>query len=233
MPFTFGGILTLGLVVFSIFKSVNEIGEKNIIRQHYEKSRERALGRTVTTSLELERKEIEIELARERAQAKHAARSSSRSPATIQQKQSIYQMIKQSGSSSSGPGSLNRSRAGSISSEPGSLARTTSFLGVVRKRKRIMLLKEEKERFEAMRHIQSKSDSWKRWLRLMVTFSVFAAFWLLGAAGFYKLEQQSLGMTYWQSVYFCWVTVITLGYGDFSPHSWGGRKFDYESEATD
>src|ERR1700744_2075989 len=82
VPYSFLGILILGLVISSIFRSVQEMGEKNIVRHHYERERERTLGRTVTNSLELERKEIEQELAHERAMAKAAARPSGRSAAT-------------------------------------------------------------------------------------------------------------------------------------------------------
>jgi potassium channel subfamily K len=54
---------------------------------------------------------------------------------------------------------------------------------------------------------------------------VFAIFWLVGAVVFYETEMATLGMTYWESVYFCWVAILSIGYGDFSPHSGAGRCF--------
>jgi hypothetical protein len=93
VPYSFIGILILGLVITSIFRSVQEMGEKNIEHKHYEKQRERTVGRTVTSSLELERKEIEIEIARERAMAKQAARPSSRSPATFHQNRTNMEFL--------------------------------------------------------------------------------------------------------------------------------------------
>jgi potassium channel subfamily K len=86
-----------------------------------------------------------------------------------------------------------------------------------------MLLREEKERFEEMRKIQLKNEEWKRWVRLSITLSLFAVFWCVGAVGFWATEKETLGLTYWEALYFGWVTLITLGYGDISPHSWAGR----------
>ncbi|GAA6022291.1 hypothetical protein JCM11491_005253 [Sporobolomyces phaffii] len=45
--------------------------------------------------------------------------------------------------------------------------------------------------------------------------------WLLGALVFMRLE----GWTYWISFYFCFIAMSTLGLGDFSPASQGGRAF--------
>ena len=87
IPFSLGGIIMLGLVVSSIYKSAQELGEKKITRGHFEHERERAMGRTVATSLELQRREVEAEMARERVMAKQATRPSSRSPATALQYQ--------------------------------------------------------------------------------------------------------------------------------------------------
>jgi potassium channel subfamily K, other eukaryote len=194
IPWSFLGILILGLVVFSIFHSVSDIGEQNVMRHHYEKSRERTVGRTVTTSLELERREIEMELARERHHAKHHAhRGSARSPATwnMQNRRSMFQLLQESSKSSSS------SRAPSImsgsSSGGGMLTRTLSFTTIHRKKQRVQLLREEKERFEAMRKIQLKTEEWKRWLRLGVTLSFFSIFWCVGAVVFWQTEQATLG----------------------------------------
>jgi potassium channel subfamily K, other eukaryote len=224
IPWSFGGILILGLVVFSIFKSVSDMGEKNIMRHHFEKARERTLGRTVTTSLELERREIELELAKEREHTKHhhhSHRGSARSPATMQNRQTTFQLLQKA--SNSRRGSMSSTKAPSIMSMSSTLTRTMSMKTTFRRHKRVKLLREEKERFAAMRKIQLKNEEWKRWVRLAVTLGLFGIFWCVGAVGFWKTEQDTLGLTYWEAVYFGWVTLITLGYGDFSPHSWAGR----------
>jgi potassium channel subfamily K len=229
IPWSFGNLVNLGLVVFAIYKSVSDLGQKNVVQKHYEHARERVIGRTVTTSLELERKEIEQELHRERDHAKHAARSSSRSGGS-HTRQTMYQLLrKQSAADSLKTESLHSiplSRAPSFGSSdrpPWPLTRANSMTSIVRKKDRILLLRDEKERFLAMRKIQSKQKDWTDWLRLVVSMTLFAIFWLVGAAGFWALEADTLQLTYFESVYFTWVTLITLGYGDYSPKSWGGR----------
>ena len=74
-----------------------------------------------------------------------------------------------------------------------------------------------------MRRIQERSEMWKHWWRLGISLSVFAAFWLVGAVVFYEAEMGTLGLTYWESVYFCWVAILSIGYGDFAPKSGPGR----------
>jgi potassium channel subfamily K len=85
------------------------------------------------------------------------------------------------------------------------------------------LLKEEKERFDAMRRIQERNELWKQWWRLGISLSVFAVFWLVGAVVFYEAEMGTMNLTYWESVYFCWVAILSIGYGDFAPKSGSGR----------
>jgi len=213
IPYSIGGIIMLGLMIGAIYKSVQELGEKNIIRHHFEQQREQTRKTTVRSSLELHRREIEEQLARERAAAKQAARGSARSPATGV----MYQATAET-------------RRGSVSDVDAALgsrlSRTNTLqTAIKKKRKRIVLLKEEKERFEAMRTIQKKAHSWQNWYRLTVTLLIFAIFWLVGAVFFWQAEKSTLGMSYWETIYFCWVSLLSIGYGDFSPHSGAGRCF--------
>lgn len=43
--------------------------------------------------------------------------------------------------------------------------------------------------------------------------------------GFWQAEQESQGLTYFQALYFCYVSLLTIGYGDFSPSSNAGKPF--------
>lgn len=45
----------------------------------------------------------------------------------------------------------------------------------------------------------------------------------MGAIGFWKAEAKSQGLTYFQSLYFCYVSLLTIGYGDLSPTSNAGK----------
>jgi potassium channel subfamily K, other eukaryote len=227
IPWSFGGILILGLVITSIFRSVQEMGEKNIIRHHYERKVGQIIGRTVTTSLELERREIELELAKERAHAKAAARPSARSPSSASlmlHRQSMFELLQQTNRLGSRQGSISSGRPGSLKSVDTSLTRQSTHRSL-HKQSHILLLRKEKERFEAIRSIQEKSEIWKRWWRLSITLILFAIFWCVGALVFWCTERFTQGMTYWDAVYYGWVTLVTIGYGDFSPKSVAGRCF--------
>ncbi|RDI80392.1 hypothetical protein Vi05172_g9571 [Venturia inaequalis] len=192
IPYSVIGIIMLGLVIGAIFKS----------------------DKTVRSSLELERKEIELELARERAQMKQAARPSARSTAT-------GRVLTFAMENRSRRNSANNSMA---NGRP-SLARQNTMQRHVQKQQKIILLKEEKERFEAMRGIQKKSEAWRAWYRLTLTLTIFLVFWCVGAVFFWQAETATLGQTYWQSIYFCWVSLLSIGYGDFSPKTGAGRCF--------
>jgi potassium channel subfamily K len=209
IPYSVGGIITLGLVIQAIYKSVQELGEKNVVRHHFEQQRERTKGRTVRSSLEMQRREIEIELENERVMAKQAARPSARSTGIAKNYRST--LNRQNSLSSTGLGS-NLSPVAS---------RHSSML----KNKRIVLLKEEKERFEAMRDIQRKSKTWRLWYRLVVSLSVFGSLWCIGAVFFWAAEKGFTGQSYWETIYFCWVALLSIGYGDFAPKTGSGRCF--------
>jgi potassium channel subfamily K len=191
IPYSIAGIIMLGLVITSIFRSVDEMGQKNIVRLHYEKERERVMGRTVTTSLELERREIELELARERAhhrhhhiwhhqQQPHQSSAHSSSAHLIPQKSATSDGDLEKGQSTF-PGSLTR-RTSSIASiyDRPTMTRQSSRLSISaisKKKIHIKLLRREKERFEAMRKIQKRSEVWKNWWRLSMTLTYFTMFW--------------------------------------------------------
>jgi potassium channel subfamily K len=194
----------LGLVVSSIYRSVQELGEQKITRSHFEHQRRRTEGRTVATSLELQRKEIEAEMARERAMAKQAAKPSSRSPATALQ----YQKTVSSGVSMGRP-----------------MSRSSTLGSRMKKNNRIKLLRDEKHRFDEMRKLQQQAKLWKNSWRLSISLSIFTIFWCVGAVAFWKAEGGTTGQGYWETVYFCWVAILSIGYGDFAPKTGAGRCF--------
>jgi len=49
--------------------------------------------------------------------------------------------------------------------------------------------------------------------------------WCVGAIGFWKAEAHTQGLSYFQSLYFCYVSLLTIGYGDLSPISNAGKPF--------
>ncbi|KAF2127648.1 voltage-gated potassium channel [Dothidotthia symphoricarpi CBS 119687] len=90
---------------------------------------------------------------------------------------------------------------------------------------RMQLLTEEKARFEAMRAIQLSTKKYKKWLSLLWSLSLFLLLWCIGALVFWQTEKHTQNMTYFQALYFCYISLLTIGYGDLSPQSNAGRCF--------
>lgn len=120
----------------------------------------------------------------------------------------IIAMIRQVVSSSAGPSvfwHLTEKRRVQLlkelrkSNEPMTLAKSFHLMRLLRKRARIHQLN----------------------MSLFLSLLTFIAFWLIGAAVFYCVE----GWDYFNAVYFCFLCLITIGYGDFHPQSQFGRVF--------
>ncbi len=89
-------------------------------------------------------------------------------------------------------------------------------------------MEKERREFILMRRIQSRATSMHRWTLLGI--SIFALFmlWLLGAAVFWGTENaansfQSQPWSYFDAIYFMFISMVTIGYGDFAVHSEIGR----------
>jgi potassium channel subfamily K len=89
------------------------------------------------------------------------------------------------------------------------------------RRPRIIIMREEKDRFDAMRKIQSDTLRFRRWNNLIISIVAFGIVWSCGAVVFWKLEP----ITYFESLYFCFTSLLTIGYGDFTPQSNAGKPF--------
>ncbi|KAH3971476.1 hypothetical protein HBI24_163930 [Parastagonospora nodorum] len=201
-PYSVGGIITLALIVSSLYKAVREIGEENVIQKHVDRMREKALERTVTNSFDLRHQEHN---------ARHLIRKRTRSFPKI--------------SKPADPRPLRTAMGNSV-------ARATTFSrGVVpdalkiNRKPKLMLLKEEKDRFDAMRQIQADSKKFRRWMALFWSVTVFSILWCAGAVVFWQAEKDTQGLTYFQALYFCYISLLTIGYGDLAPKSNAGRCF--------
>jgi potassium channel subfamily K, other eukaryote len=86
----------------------------------------------------------------------------------------------------------------------------------------------EKERrraeFEAMRAVQDLATRKRKWISLGISGGVFIALWVIGALVFYKAEKNQ-SWTYFGSLYFAYTSLLTIGYGDFTPYSNSGKPF--------
>ncbi|KAI2707111.1 hypothetical protein CBS147317_616 [Penicillium roqueforti] len=89
------------------------------------------------------------------------------------------------------------------------------------RRPKILIMREEKDRFDAMRRIQFDTMRFRRWNNLIMSVVAFGIVWSCGAVVFWKLED----ITYFESLYFCFTSLLTIGYGDITPQSNPGRPF--------
>jgi potassium channel subfamily K, other eukaryote len=210
-PYSVGGIIILGLVISSISKFAGEMSEDNVIHRHLDKVRSRTVERTVTDVLELERMETAQGL-----RHNHLKISAPFNSHTIRSLVKNDHPPRRSDS-------IRTVRRGSV--VPQVRKRTAVHEVVKLRRKKIILLREEKDRFDEMRRIQKSAARFKRWWALTLSVSAFATLWVLGAVVFWEAEKTSQQMSYFQALYFCYVSLLTIGYGDFAPKSNAGRSF--------
>ncbi|CAK7215771.1 Potassium channel [Sporothrix eucalyptigena] len=91
--------------------------------------------------------------------------------------------------------------------------------------KKLLLLREEKDRFNAMREIQEETRRFKQYYALAMAVLAFGLLWFMGALVFMFSEERLQGLSYFESLYFGFVALLTIGYGDFSPKSNAGKAF--------
>jgi len=77
------------------------------------------------------------------------------------------------------------------------------------------------ESFELIRSIRKCARRKGENTSTLVTIIVFVGFWLIGALVLKFTENWN----YFDAVYFCFLCLLTIGYGDFAPKSAAGRAF--------
>ncbi|KAF2101426.1 putative potassium channel, partial [Rhizodiscina lignyota] len=210
-PYSVGGIIMLGLVISSINNFANEISEDKVVKRHIDHIRARTLERTVTTSMELERP-ASHELPKRQRLIRFF---------TPNDKQPLP---RRPSNTSRRASSTRRESLGPGQYIPG-VRKHLTMREAIKSRSKLLVLREEKDRFEAMRRIQHATESFKRWWRLTLSVIAFGTLWCVGAVVFWQAEKDVQGMTYFQGLYFCYVSLLTIGYGDLAPKSNAGRPF--------
>ncbi len=108
----------------------------------------------------------------------------------------------------------------------GSAQRLALMRQMEERRQKISGHPESEEAFKMMRKIQRAAMNRIRWHNLLMSSTMFAILWLfLGAFVFWENERAIQGWTYFDSVYFCFVCLLTIGYGDFTPVSNASKAF--------
>ncbi|KAK0714815.1 hypothetical protein B0H67DRAFT_488799 [Lasiosphaeris hirsuta] len=208
------GIIFLGLVISSINRFAANISADKIIKQHQIHARESTVGRTVTSEREL-RERLGLP-PRPNATATDGYRlSESGRRGSLAE----YGRIEIVGRTVTFHENKRRSR-GSIMR-----GRETSQEKRKRRRQKLLLLEKEKDRFDAMRQIQQDTRRWKQYWALGMALLAFGVLWCLGAFVFMLTEAQVSELRYFECFYLCFVSLLTIGYGDFAPKSNVGKPF--------
>ena len=185
-PFSVGGIIILGLVVSSIRTFAQELGHDKVIKNHIENRRTRTLEKSTTASFEAQQKnELENIILDGRTrpnisapfnpQARSIAfdpeidkRVNMKSPVSTRSHRRSWHARSPSlkspmswASSISGRSELSRHRP--ITSSFHKLKKITS------RSKKLLMLREEKDRFDAMRAIQYSTRRFKRYFALSMS----------------------------------------------------------------
>ena len=222
-PYTVGGTIMLGLVISSLTRFTAEISSENVVRKRFESARKRTVERS---------QEGENLLRRTR----HGSRPSVSAPIDMFRENSVIEGrrvstqqrdLSEAEQLTDGLAIPNtRSDALQRAAEQTSKAVAIAKPKARRKRKpRALLLREEKDRFDAMRRIQSATHRFKRYTALTASVIAFAILWCVGAAVFFVTEKHTQGLSYFRSLYFAYVSLLTIGYGDEAPKSNAGRPF--------
>ncbi|KAF2273639.1 voltage-gated potassium channel [Westerdykella ornata] len=80
------------------------------------------------------------------------------------------------------------------------------------------------EEFKIMRRVQRKADKRRRYYALAMSSLAACLLWCLGAMVFWFSEKPQ-GWSYFVSLYFTYTTLLTIGYGDYTPQSNSAKPF--------
>lgn len=204
------GIVFLGLVIGSITRFVANISADKIIKRHQTQVWKATLGKTVTSEREL----------RERLGL--PGRKTSDIGRTRRESISEYGKLEIHGKNVV----FNRSNMilPPLSTSAFIQHGSTPSRRNLRKEK-LLLLREEEDRFDLMRQIESRTRRFKRYWSLSMAILAFLVLWTIGATIFMCVERRLQKYTFFDSLYFSFVALFTIGYGDMNPSSNVGKPF--------
>lgn len=240
-PYTVGGTIILGLMVSSIHKFAQELSKEKVVKKHVETRRVNTLRRAVT---------LEYATAPPPVANVTGARASISRPLEADQiqndldEEAKLEKVKDRTIGFEAPSKPNYDQSEPSpnqfhfhhDTESRSLFRTITLERVISLRHRIpalipsrnqkaILMRNEKDRFDRMRKIQFSAKRFKKWYALGMSVISFGLLWCVGAVVFWCVEAETQGLSYFQALYFCYVSLLTIGYGDLSPRSNAGKPF--------
>jgi potassium channel subfamily K len=238
-PYAVIGIIFLGLMINSIRKFAIGMSKDKVIKKHQLNMRAQTFSRSVTSEKEL-RQRLGLPPRRDSdARRNSGARKYSTATAIAMRRQSLEQYghfdvrgrtitfheKKAKGGGGRGGAGRNHtplSRDAKMAARKEKKGPDNKF---AKRRAKLVLLREEKDRFDAMREIQSNTRKFKQYYALSMSVLAFGILWCVGAVVFWFAEARIQQLTYFEALYFCYVSLLTIGYGDFSPRSNVGKPF--------
>lgn len=242
-PYSVGGTIILGLLVSSIHKFAKELSKENVVKKHVETRRVKTLSRVVTDesqigsdgrptkrpsvlSRPLGVDDVQNDLDEKAKLDRIASRTIDFHVPTPQERVAQAQEV----DDEPAPSQFFLTR----DPEKRSFLRTLTLDRVMSVGKKIplpnrsqkaIMMRNEKDRFDKMRQIQYDAAKFKKWYALMLSVIAFGLLWCGGAMVFFFSESYTQGLSYFQALYFCYVSLLTIGYGDLSPKSNAGKAF--------
>ncbi|KAI1264222.1 hypothetical protein F5Y18DRAFT_428310 [Xylariaceae sp. FL1019] len=222
------GITQLGLVISRLSRYMSNMSADKVIKGHQARVREQTIGRTVTNEEELRERlglpqkrkaSIGQQITRRNTLNQHGKFKVVGNTVTFKERKAPPSNRKE-------PQQPQEHRP-LAQTQRGTNLSVSEVVSRVRgdRRQRLLVLSEEKDRFNAMRDIQDETRRFKQYYTLFVALITFASLWALGALIFMYAEEETQGLNYFDSFYFCFVTLLTVGYGDISPKSNAGKAF--------
>lgn len=76
-----------------------------------------------------------------------------------------------------------------------------------------------------MRRLQTEIETFRKRAALYISLAAFTILWAGGALIFWATEESGQGWSFFRSLYFSYVALLTIGFGDMAPKSNFGRPF--------
>ena len=229
LPYTVGGTIILGLLVSSIHKFAQELSKEKVVKKHIESRRVNTLSRAVS----FQEPTLPVHLQSKSPEELHISRplEADQIQQDLDEKAKYDKATTRTINFSSPPDRPSENSNDDVF-VPKPLRRTKTLERVVSLRHLIptrtqkqIIMRDEKDRFNKMRDIQHAARRFKKWYALIMSFVSFGLLWCVGAVVFWLAEAETQQLSYFQALYFCYVSLLTIGYGDLSPKSNAGKPF--------